>query len=89
MTAALPMPNLTLGWAFALAQEIGSRSGYCYVMAAFLYRCPNTDRLVQGWSADEMPAGEDSFKSVTCLACSQPHFVNRTTGRVLGADDDE
>jgi hypothetical protein len=27
---------------------------------------------------------EDSYESVTCLACTQLHFVNRATGRVLG-----
>ena len=44
---------------------------------------------VQGWSAEEMPAGDDSYESVTCLACAQLHFVNRRTGRVLGADDEK
>ena len=58
-------------------------------MAGFLYRCPNTGQLVQGWSADEIPAEEDSYESVTCLACTQLHFVNRTTGRVLGTDEGE
>ena len=55
-------------------------------MAGFLYRCPNTGQLVQGWSAEDVQTGEDSYESVTCLACSQLHFVNRATGRVLGAD---
>ena len=58
-------------------------------MAGFLYRCPNTGQLVQGWSAEDVQNSEDSYESVTCLACSRLHFVNRTTGRVLGADSKE
>jgi hypothetical protein len=58
-------------------------------MAPFLYRCPKTGQLVQGWSAEEIPADDDSYESVTCLACSQLHFVSRTTGKVLGADEGE
>jgi hypothetical protein len=58
-------------------------------MGGFLYRCPNTGQMVQGWSADDIPTDADSYDSVTCLACTQLHFVNRTTGRVLGADDQE
>ena len=42
------------------------------------------------WSkAGRLQTGEDSYQSVTCLACSQLHFVNRATGRVLGADSKE
>jgi hypothetical protein len=56
-------------------------------MAGFLYRCPNTGQLVQGWSADELPNGESTYETVSCLACAQLHFVNRTTGKVLGSDE--
>ena len=55
-------------------------------MGGFLFRCPNTRQLVQGWSADEIPAEEDRYEFVTCLACTQLHFVNRATGRVLGSE---
>ena len=58
-------------------------------MAGSLNSFPNTGQLVQGWSADEIPAEEDSYESVTCLACRQLHFVKRTTGRVLGTDEGE
>ena len=70
-------------------KERRRQSRHSYMMAQFLYRCPNTGQLVQGWSAEEMPEGDDSYDSVTCLACAQLHFVNRTSGRVLGADTDE
>ena len=56
-------------------------------MGAFLYRCPNTRQTVQGFAAEEVSA--DSYQSVTCLACRRVHFVNSTTGKVLGDDDDE
>jgi hypothetical protein len=58
-------------------------------MVAFLYHCPNTGQLVQGWSADEFPANADSYESVTCIACTQLHFVNLATGRVLGSQDNQ
>jgi hypothetical protein len=57
-------------------------------MPTFLYRCPNTDQNVQGFTAEE--ATGDTYESITCLACRQlHHFVNPTTGKILGEDDDE
>jgi hypothetical protein len=45
---------------------------------------------VQAWFADEISEnGNDVYDSVTCTACRNVHLVNPTTGRVLGADDDE
>jgi hypothetical protein len=42
---------------------------------------------VQGWFADEVGDDEETgYETVTCLACSQVHLVNRATGRVLGND---
>jgi hypothetical protein len=52
-------------------------------MAAFLYRCPTTGLNVQGWFADE----KTTYETVTCLACTQVHLINRLTGKVLGSDD--
>jgi hypothetical protein len=51
--------------------------------------CPNTGLNVQGWSAEDAQNGDDNYESVTCLTCSQLHFVNRATGRVLGSGDRE
>ena len=58
-------------------------------MAAFIYRCPTTGGNVQGWFADDVSEdeGETTYEAVTCLACTQMHLVNRSTGRVLGAGD--
>jgi hypothetical protein len=32
---------------------------------------------------------DDAYQSITCLACRQSHFVNPTTCKVLGEDQDE
>jgi len=59
------------------------------LMAAFLYRCPNTGLNVQGWVADDPNDwGEDTFESMTCTACTRVHLVNPNTGKVLGTDED-
>jgi hypothetical protein len=55
-------------------------------MPPFLYRCPNTGQQVQGFIVDEAEEGDEEYRSVTCLACAQMHFVNSKTGRVLGVD---
>jgi hypothetical protein len=58
-------------------------------MAGFTYRCPNTGRLVQGWIAEEISEDdESSYQGINCLACTRLHFVNPTTGKVLGTDDE-
>jgi hypothetical protein len=57
-------------------------------MGASLYRCPTTGLNVQGWFADEVDDEEEmTYDTVTCLACTQVHLVNRSTGKVLGSDD--
>ena len=87
-TLADRQPSTPLG-AFALAQRTSAVTCHSKVMAPFLYRCPTTGQLVQGWSAEEVPLGDDSYESVSCLACAQLHLVNRSTGRVLGVQDRE
>jgi hypothetical protein len=58
-------------------------------MAAFLYRCPTLGVQVQGWVADDLSADENTYVTVTCIACRQVHLVNPSTGKALGTDDDE
>jgi hypothetical protein len=66
-------------------------------MTSFLYRCPNTGAMVEGFVVvEEVPEHcnfepEDGpFESMYCAMCRQAHFVNIKTGKVLGeADDDE
>jgi hypothetical protein len=55
---------------------------------AILFRCPNTGHQVQGWIAEDVSEDEeDTYRSVTCLACERMHLVNPKTGKVLGADE--
>ena len=60
-------------------------------MAPFLFRCPNTSRHVQCWSAETVLKDEDGniFVPVRCLACDQVHHLNPATGRVLGSEEEE
>jgi hypothetical protein len=58
-------------------------------MAAFLYRCPTVGMRVQGWVADDPSADDNTYESMTCIACRQVHLVKPSTGKVLGANDDE
>ncbi len=55
-------------------------------MATTVFRCPNTGYRVQGWFADDVSeADEDTYRSVTCLACQAMHLVNPKTGKVMGS----
>jgi hypothetical protein len=53
-------------------------------MAALLYRCPYTGKMVQAFLADAMDASANSetFETVHCAACSGVHLVS-STGEVL------
>ena len=41
---------------------------------------------VQHWLADvPTSAGpDDGYETVSCRACTKPHFVNRSSGKLLG-----
>jgi hypothetical protein len=57
-------------------------------MPTFLFRCPNKNLRVQGWTAEEVSEEDNStYAAVACAACRQMHYVNPATGRVLGAVD--
>lgn len=52
-----------------------------------LFRCPRTGITVQHRMDDERPESSepaDSYVSVSCPACMSLHFVNSTTGKLLG-----
>ena len=55
-----------------------------------LYRCPNTGRTVQGWSADEVTDDNDdnTYQSFEHTFCTRAHLVNLKTGKVLGGEED-
>jgi len=42
---------------------------------------------VQGWSAEEVD-DDQTYVSVTCLACQRVHLINPATGKTMGSDDD-
>lgn len=52
-----------------------------------LFRCPCIGINVQHRIHDERPEGSgpaDSYVAVRCPACMSLHFVNGTTGKLLG-----
>ena len=52
-------------------------------MRAFLFRCPRTGLMVQGFIADDAAEpGDDDFVQVKCNACGSHHFVNPRTNSV-------
>lgn len=54
-------------------------------MATFIYRCPTTSLLVQGWIADDPTENStERFEALTCLVCTRVHLVDPQTGKVLG-----
>jgi hypothetical protein len=58
-------------------------------MSAFTYRCTSTDLNVQGWTSDAISedAKESIYISTRCPACARIHFVDPTTGTVLGGGE--
>jgi hypothetical protein len=55
-------------------------------MGHFVFKCPRTGMNVQHWKADEVEPDDPQFAydTVVCQACSRLHFINRSTGRLLG-----
>ena len=45
-------------------------------MPLFTYRCPNTGRLAQGFTAEDISADTDIYEVVRCVLCRQVHRVN-------------
>ena len=59
-------------------------------MANLIFKCPRTGMNVQHWLADG-PTDDpySSYETLVCQACSRLHFMNRSTGKLLGAEDQE
>ena len=50
----------------------------------------STGLNVQHWLADD-PAPDDShssYETVVCQACSRFHFINKLSGKLLGAEEE-
>jgi hypothetical protein len=58
-------------------------------MATFLFRCPTKNLRVQGWTAEDTSDDDAAYAPVRCAACRQMHYVNPTTGIVLGSTEDD
>ena len=52
-----------------------------------VFKCPRTGLNVQH-RLDESRSGDSNctYESVVCKACTRLHFINRSTGRLLGQD---
>ncbi len=69
--------------------EIKSTGGNFGKIAAMskliVFKCPRTGLQVQTPLAHGSGDSQgEQFEAVKCLACTQIHFVNRRTGKVLG-----
>lgn len=57
-------------------------------MVNVVFRCARTGEFVQ-LSLDEVPdTGEHLYLPVNCPACGKTHFVNRSTHKLLGHEDE-
>jgi hypothetical protein len=59
-------------------------------MGNIVFKCPRTGMNVQHWLADE-PAPDDphcTYETVVCQACSRLHFINRSSGKLLGENEE-
>lgn len=55
-------------------------------MGNVIFKCPRTGMNVQHWLADE-PQPDDShraYETVVCNACNRFHFINRSSGKLIG-----
>lgn len=67
-------------------QKLEALIGENYRMSKLIvFKCPRTGLQVQTPLAHGSGDGQgEQFEAVKCLACTQIHFVNRRTGKVLG-----
>ncbi|MGY3622213.1 hypothetical protein [Bradyrhizobium sp. USDA 10063] len=56
-------------------------------MGAVTFTCPITKMIIQQWLDGADDASENEFRGVVCPACSQLHFINRKTGKLLGQQE--
>jgi hypothetical protein len=49
-----------------------------------VFKCPQTGLNVQHWLADAPDDPVDSHKALACPACTRLHFINSSTGKLLG-----
>ena len=49
-----------------------------------VFKCPQTSMNVQHWLADTTDDAKDAYVPVVCQACTKLHFINSSTGNLLG-----
>jgi hypothetical protein len=59
-------------------------------MGHIIFKCQRTGMNVQHWLADDPEPSNaySSYETVVCKACSRLHFINRSTGKLLGQEDE-
>jgi hypothetical protein len=56
------------------------------VMANVVFRCPRTGMNVQMWlNENNPPLPDQTFESLVCPACTGLHFIDVSTGKILGS----
>jgi hypothetical protein len=55
-------------------------------MSHVIFKCPQTGMNVQHRLPDDAEPDQQlgSYEAVACKACSRLHFINRSTGKLLG-----
>lgn len=67
-------------------QACGDAS-FLTAMNNVVFRCPRTGLNVQHRLDQSKPDDPNSaYESVVCEACTRLHFINRSTGRLLGEE---
>ena len=63
---------------------------FAALMGNVIFKCSRTGMNVQHWLADEPPSDDttSSYETVTCNACRGFHFINQSTGKLLGDSED-
>ncbi len=52
-----------------------------------IFRCPQTGLNVQQWLADAPHEAKGTHSPVVCKARTRLHFINSSTGKLLGEAD--
>ena len=60
-------------------------------MGNIVFKCPRTGLNVQHWLAEDVEPGDPqgTHDTVVCQACGGIHFINRSTGRLLGEAEEK
>ncbi len=58
-------------------------------MSNVIFKCLHTGLNVQHWLDDDAPEDPSAaYETVVCQACSRLHFINRSSGKLLGQPEE-